>query len=204
MEEGSPEDRARAGDRTALASLLEEQHAALRHWIEGRLDRRVRGRVSASDVLQEVYVAADQRLDHFAKLTNMPFPVWARLLASQRLIEVHRRYLQAEARAVERELPMDAGGSSEGLAARLSGPFTTPSRVAMRHEQEDALEWSLAMLNPSDREVIELRHFQCLSNEDTAARLGLTRNAATKRYVRALARLKLLMNRHSAQRDTLS
>jgi RNA polymerase sigma-70 factor (ECF subfamily) len=189
------EDLIRAGDRAALAALLEEQSEPLHRWIERRLDRRLRGRVSASDVAQEVYLAADHRVDHFAKLADMPFGVWVRLLAGQRLVEAHRRYVEAEARAADREVPMDAGSGSAVLAARLAGPFTTPSQAAMRHEDDDALTRALNLLDPADREVLTLRHFESLSNDATAARLGLTKSAATKRYIRALARLKALLGR---------
>ena len=150
------EDLARVGDRAALAGLLVEHAEPLHRWVERRLDRRLRGRVSASDVVQEVYLAADHRLEHFGKLTDMPFGVWIRLLAQQRLIDVHRRYLVAEARDVDREVAMDAGSGSGALATRLAGHFTTPSRAAIRHESGELLTQALDALEPSDRDVLVL------------------------------------------------
>jgi RNA polymerase sigma-70 factor (ECF subfamily) len=195
------EDLARVGDRAALAGLLVEHAEPLHRWVERRLDRRLRGRVSASDVVQEVYLAADHRLEHFGKLTDMPFGVWIRLLAQQRLIDVHRRYLVAEARDVDREVAMNAGSGSGALATRLAGHFTTPSRAAIRHESGELLTQALDALEPSDRDVLVWRHFEALSNDAVAARLGLTKSAATKRYVRALARLKAVLEQTPGLRD---
>jgi RNA polymerase sigma-70 factor (ECF subfamily) len=195
-EEPSPavlEDRLRRGDRAALAALLEQHAGSLTRWIEQRMDRRMQGRVSASDVVQEVYLAAEQRLEHFARLADLPFGVWVRLLAGQRLVEAHRRHLGAEARAAGREVRIDAGSGSAVLAERLAGSFTSPSQAAMRHEAAELLTHALDALDPNDREVLLLRHFEGLNNEAVAARLELSKSAATKRYIRALARLKGIM-----------
>ena len=193
----------REGNRAALAMLLDEHAERLHRWVEQRLDRRLHGRVSASDVVQEIYLAADHRQQHFAKQADMPFGVWVRLLAEQRLIEVHRRYLATEARAVDREVPMDAGSGSDTLATRLAGRQSTPSQSAIRHETGELLRTALDELEPTDREVLVLRHFEALSNDDVANRLGLTKSAATKRYVRALVRLRAVLERVPGLREEM-
>ena len=198
------EDRVRAGDRAALASLLQEQTEPLTRWIERRLDRRLQGRVSASDVVQEVYLAAEHRLEHYGRLTDLPFGVWVRLLAGQRLVETHRRHFGAMSRDRSREVSLDAGSGSSALAARLAGDFTTPSRAAMRHETVELLTHALDALDPADREVLMLRHFEELSNNEVANRLGLTKSAATKRYIRALARLKTVLQQVPGLLDELT
>lgn len=190
----SRQAQVRLGDRDALALLFEEEAEPLSRWIERRLDRRLRGRVSPADLLQEVYLAAEQRLEHYGKLQDLPFGVWVRLLAGQRLAETHRRHFGVS-RDRNREISLDAGSGSAVLAARLAGHFTTPSRAAIRHETALRLTRALDELDPNDREVLRLRHFEELSNNDVARRLGLTKSAATKRYIRALARLKTVLEK---------
>ncbi len=196
------ERRVREGDRRALADLLEEHAEALERWIDARLDHRLRGRVSASDVMQDVYLDADQRLEHFETLTEMPFGIWIRLLARQRLIDLHRRHVIARARTADLEMPMDAGSGSGTMAAMLAGSTTSPSRIAVRHEEETLVRQALDRLEAPDREVLTLRHFEGLGNHEIAARLGLTGSAATKRYIRALARLKLILDAMGSLHDS--
>src|SRR5262249_20214441 len=118
------EDQVRHGDRSALAELYSLHRDRLRRWVELHLDPRLRSRLSASDVIQEGYLAAEQRLEHFRARSEMPFSVWVRLLAGQRLVDVHRRHLGAEARDASRDVPL-AGGcpttSAANLAAQLAG-----------------------------------------------------------------------------------
>ncbi|MFO0888843.1 MAG: sigma-70 family RNA polymerase sigma factor [Isosphaeraceae bacterium] len=187
------EARVRCGDRSALADLLEEHTAALGRWIAVRIDPRLRGRVSEADLIQEVYLSAEQRLEHFARLPDLPFGVWIRLLAGQCLIESARRHLLADGRAVDREVRIDAGSGSAVLAERLAGSFTSPSQGAMHRELAELLTKALDALAPADREVLLLRHFEGLDNGAVAARLGLSKSAATKRYIRALARLREIL-----------
>ncbi len=188
--------RVRDGDRIALAELFSSQRDRLRRWVELRLDPRMRGRVSPSDVLQEVYLAAEQRLDHFASRTNMSFSVWVRLLAGQRLIEVHRRHIGAEARDAGREVSIDReilSSSAANLAARLAGDLTSPSQAAIRHEVRDLLDRTIEAMDPLDREILSLRHFDELSNDEVAALLGIPKGTASKRYIRALTRLRSIL-----------
>jgi RNA polymerase sigma-70 factor (ECF subfamily) len=182
-------ERLRQGDRSVLAELLHEEEDGLRRWVERRLDARLRSRVSASDVIQNVYLAADQRIEHFGAMGDLPFGVWARLLAGQRLIESRRRHLEAAGRDARREVHWGAEGEP-GASSLVPGDLTSPSQAAIRHEEDDRLEVAIGGLDAIDREVIRLRHFEGLTNGEVAERLDLTRSAATKRYVRALERLR--------------
>lgn len=186
--------RLKAGDTTALAELFAHYRASLGRMIEYRLDPRLAGRLSTSDVLQEAYLDALKRVPHFFEKPDMPFYVWLRQVTGQRLIDLHRRHLGAAKRNAAHEVSLDRpwgpGATSVCLAAHLVGSLTSPSRALQRAELQAQVEAALDSLEPIDREVLLLRHFEELSNADTAAVLGIETAAASKRYVRALERLK--------------
>ena len=187
--------RVRAGDQPALADLFARHRDKLRRMVQLRLDHRLAGRVSPSDVLQEAYIDALKRIDHYFEKPDQPFFGWLRLVVGQRLADVHREHL-AQKRDVGHEVPIHRGGpgaDSAGLAACLLGSGTSPSHAAARTESFARLEEALDRMDALDREVLALRHFEELSNTDTAEILGIQPAAASKRYVRALARLKQIL-----------
>jgi len=187
-------NRLRAGDRDALAELFARYREPLRRMVTLRLDQRLTGRVSPSDVLQETYVDAMKRVPHLFENPDMPFFVWLRWIAGQRSVEVHRQHLGARMRVAGLEISLDktypAAASSACLAAHLAAGLTSPSRAAIRGETLAQLEKALESLDPIDSEVLALRHFEELSNNEVASLLGIQKAAASKRYVRALTRLK--------------
>jgi RNA polymerase sigma-70 factor (ECF subfamily) len=188
-------ERVRAGDQPALAELYAKHRDKLRRMVQLRLDHRLAGRVSPSDVLQEAYIDAVKRIDHYFEKPDQPFFGWLRLIVGQRLADVHREHL-AQKRTVSNEVPMDRtapGADSACLAACLLGSGTSPSHAAARGESFLKLERALEQMDPLDREVLALRHFEELSNTETAELLGIQPAAASKRYVRALARLKQIL-----------
>ena len=127
----------------------------------------------------------------------MPFFLWLRFLAGQRLVDENRKHLGAAARDAGREISLYHGAlpetSSAALAAHLLGRLTVPSQAAIRAERKIRLQEALNSLDPIDREVLALRHFEELSNTEAAAVLGLDKSAASKRYARALIRLKEIL-----------
>jgi RNA polymerase sigma-70 factor (ECF subfamily) len=187
-------EQAVRGDQRALDTLLVRHRERLRRMVALRLDWRLRGRVDPSDVLQEVCLDAARRLPEYRKNPTMPFFLWLRFLAAQRLLDEHRKHLGAAARDAGREISLYRGAlpetSSAALAAHLLGRLTTPSQAAIRAERKIRLQEALNSLEPIDREVLALRHFEELSNTEVAAVLGLDKAAASKRYARALIRLK--------------
>lgn len=189
--------KVRAGDKNSLGELFAVYRAQLKAMIDLRLDPRLNGRVSGSDILQETYIEALKRLEHFVEKPEMPFYLWLRLVAAQRLIDVHRQHLGAAMRDVHREVTMDGvpNASSCCLAARLAGKVDSPSQVAMRHETMAQLEQALQGMDPIDREILALRHFEELSNDEVASILNLKKAAASNRYVRALQRLKEILEK---------
>jgi RNA polymerase sigma-70 factor (ECF subfamily) len=187
-------DRLRSGDQTALAELFARHRDRLRRMVELRLDHRLAGRVSASDVLQEAYIDALKRVEHYFAKPDQPFFGWLRLVVGQRLADVHREHTAGKRNAA-RDVGLHGGPGADSacLAACLLGNLSSPSHAAERNETFVLLEDALARMDPLDREVLALRHFEELSNTETAELLGIQPAAASKRYVRALARLKQIL-----------
>jgi RNA polymerase sigma-70 factor (ECF subfamily) len=187
-------DRAVQGDQKAWGELLVPYRDRLRRMIALRMDRRLQGRVDASDVIQEAMVDASHRLADYRQNPTMPFFLWLRFLTGQRLLEQHRRHLGAQGRDACREISLYRGAMPEtttaALAAQLLGRHTSPSQAAVRAERKIRLQEALNSLDPIDREILALRHFEQLSNGEAAQVLGLDKSAASKRYARALVKLK--------------
>jgi len=186
--------RLRAGDEKALADAFARFREPLRRMVTAQLHPLMQARMSASDVLQEVYLDAAQRLPHYLAKSDQSLFGWLRLLVGQRLHDVYRQHVQTQARAAGLEIPLERGrtpaASSLCLAAQLAGRLPSPSQEAICHERHLHLQAALEQMDDVDREVLCLRHFEELSNKDAAQALGIPPAAASKRYVRALARLK--------------
>ena len=201
-------ERALTGDESALAALFDGYRGQLRRMIRLRLDRRLSGRVDSSDVLQEAYLDVRKRLDEYARdPAAMPFHLWLRLVAGQRLTDVHRFHLGAQMRDAGQEVSLHRGpfpqASSVSLAAQLLGKMTSASHAAIRAEHKLIVQEALNGMDPIDREVLALRHFEHLSNDETALVLGLTKSAASNRYIRALKRLKEILSSIPGLRERL-
>lgn len=185
------------GDRAALGRLLATYDGRLERMVRVRLSPRLLGRIGVSDVLQDVHLEALERFGEYVKQREMPFFLWVRFLTFQRIAALYRRHLGAQQRDARREVRIDAAGrttaSPAAMAAQLSAGMTTPSMAAVRHETRKDLRAALESLNEMDREVLSLRHFEQLSNAEVAQELGIDTSAASKRYLRALARLRGVM-----------
>jgi len=183
-----------AGDESALAELFGRHRKRLRQMVRLRLDRRLQGRVDPSDVLQEAYIDLAQRLPAYAReRSELPVYLWLRLVVGERLLRVHRQHLGTAMRDAGREVSLYRGAlpeaSSASLAGQLLGRITSPSRALIRAEIQLQLQDALNAMDPMDREVITLRHFEELSNAETARVMGVSPQAASNRYLRAMTRL---------------
>jgi RNA polymerase sigma-70 factor (ECF subfamily) len=191
-------ERAVSGDTDALAQLFLQYRSRLDRMVQMRMDRRLQGRVDPSDVLQEAYIELARRLPDYARQQSLSFFLWARMVTGQRLLQVHRRHLGAAMRNAGRDLTLYAGAlpeaSSMSLAAHLLGRLTTGSQAAIRVELQLQLQEVLNGMEPIDREVLALRHFEDLTNKEVAQMLGISKAAASKRYVTALRRLREVLS----------
>src|SRR5262249_35422907 len=177
-------ERAAAGDQRAWSEILARHRARLRRMVALRLDRRLQGRVDPSDVLQEACLDAARRLPGYLRDRPMPVYLWLRVLAGQRVQEQHRRHLGAAARDAGREVSLQRGplpgATTAALADHLLGRHTSPSQAAVRAERRVLLQEALNGLDPIDREVLALRHFEERSNGGAARVLGPDKSAASK------------------------
>src|SRR5688572_15173246 len=187
-------DAAAGGDEQAWDQLIARYRNRLKQMVAVRMDRRLQGRVDPSDIIQDACLVASRQLPNYATNPSLPFYLWLRWIAGQRLIDQQRRHLGAQSRGVGREVAVYHGAfpeaTSEDLAAHLMGRLGTPSQDAIRIEQTGALQKAFDMLEPIDREILALRHFEQLTNGEAAAVLGIDKSATSKRYGRALRRLK--------------
>lgn len=184
---------ARAGDESAVNALMNRHRDALRQMVQMRLDKAIAARLDASDVVQDVLLEANRRLQEYLAHPVMPFHLWLRQLAQDQVIDMHRRHRVARRRSVDREQALNvqfADQSSMDLAARLKDHELTPAAATIRKELERRFHAALDELDDDDREIMLMRHQEHLTNSEVAAALGLTQAAAGMRYLRAVRRLR--------------
>jgi RNA polymerase sigma-70 factor (ECF subfamily) len=190
-------ERLRAGDPAAVGELFARHRDRLRRMVEVRLDRRLQGRVDASDVIQDAHLEVAERLADYLTDPKLPPFLWLRLVVGERLAKLHRTHLGAQMRDAGREVSIFRealpAASSAALAAHLLGKHTSPTQAAVRAERLLRLQEAINTLDPMDREILSLRHFEELSRAEAAQALGIEEAAAAKRYVRAMKRLKDLL-----------
>jgi RNA polymerase sigma-70 factor (ECF subfamily) len=184
------------GDRDARDRLLARHRDRLSKMVAWRLDRRLAPRVDPSDVVQDVLVEADRKLDRFLQIRPLPFYPWLRTLAWDHLARQYRRHLKARGRSVLREEPGVLhlpDESAAELANRLVTSSSSPSRQAIRREVRERVRKALAALPERDREVLVLRHLEQLSVKETAEILNIKSGAVKVRHLRALERIRKLL-----------
>ena len=197
-------DQLRSRRGLAVAELFGRYRETLQRMIAFRLDSRIAGKVDGDDILQDAFLESVRRIQDYLDQPSVPFFVWLRQVTKQVLIDTHRRYVDAQKRDVNLEVALERSGpedtSSSGLIAHLADSLTTPSQCAVRKETIAGLRQALEQLDEIDREVLVLRHLEELSNNEVAQILGIDKYAASKRYLRALARLRGVMSTNAGER----
>jgi RNA polymerase sigma-70 factor (ECF subfamily) len=197
--------RAAGGDVAALEAVLARYRPRLRRMVMLRLDRRLATRVDESDVVQEALAQASQQIGEYARTQPVPFYPWLRAIAWNRLLDLHRRHILAQRRSVRREQGWAPGLPDESLsqlADHLAASGTQPSGRLRRLEQNARVRAAVAQLADNDREVLTLRYLEQLSSAEAAAVLGISGDALLKRQVRALKRLRGLLDDLTGPGDT--
>ncbi|MEM8680185.1 MAG: sigma-70 family RNA polymerase sigma factor [Planctomycetota bacterium] len=199
-------DLVRDGNDVAAEKLLQRHREALRRMIAMRLDKKIQQRVDASDIVQDVLVDANRRLKDYLTNPSMPFHLWLRHMARDRIIDAHRRHRGSAKRSVDREQGMFVGGNQDRstleLAAQLCDGELTPAAAATMHELQVRFEAAIQQLNEQDQEIILMRHFEHLTNQEAAIALELSEPAASMRYLRAMRRLRELLDENSDSSET--
>ncbi|MFO0912932.1 MAG: sigma-70 family RNA polymerase sigma factor [Pirellulales bacterium] len=198
----SPDDQECESSEMSAAQLERaffRYRSRLKRIVELRLNWLVRRRMDASDILQEVFVDAYRRLDEYRQTNGWPVFLWLRFLASQKVAEMHRKHLRTEARSVYSEVSLHLGGlsrqQSSEMIRQLMDAIVSPRSHLIRQEQNAHLMQAIDRLTNTDREVIILRHFEQLTNREVAQLLEISENGASSRYVRAIHRLRQLIDR---------
>lgn len=186
-------------DPEVLGQVWNTYQDRLRRLVRLRMDRRLQGRIDPSDVLQEAFVDFAARVEEFVRQPDMPFFLWLRFLTGQRLQLLHRHHLGAQMRDADREVSLHRGpmpqATSVSLAAQLLGRFTSVTQAVQRAEMQMILQEAINGMDPIDREILALRHFEELSNAETAEVLGIKPSAASSRHIRAVKRLREILQK---------
>jgi len=186
--------RARDGNELAFEELFMRHRGRLQKAIAMRIDRRLAARIDASDVLQETHMEAFRRLPKYLKQGEMPFYLWLLWIAREKVLELHRRHLGAEKRAVTREVPLlPADTSATFVSLIIAGHEPSPSQVLEKTELAECLRRALGQLDEDERDLILWRHFEQFSARETAQLLQISEAAASKRYLRAVERLHAIL-----------
>jgi RNA polymerase sigma-70 factor (ECF subfamily) len=159
-----------------------------------RIDRRLSARVDASDVLQETYMEAFARMPKYLQQGKMPLYLWLHWIAREKVLALHRRHLKAGKRAVIYEAPLlPSDSSATFVSGIIAGREPSPSQALAKTELAEHLRLALAQLDNDERDLILWRHFEQLSARDTAQLLQISEAAASKRYIRAVERLRTFL-----------
>ena len=188
-----------ADHHSRVTRLFIKHHASLKRMVERRISPAIRGRLDPSDVVQEAYLEISRQSESFSSQCSTHFLPWAIQITRQVLAHAHRRHLGVQKRNVMKEVRMESMLPSDGVADSfprvLSEPNESPSRKAIHHELETRVCNALLKMEELDRQIIMLRHFSQLSNRESAKSLGLSKTAASNRYIRALSRLRRMMDK---------
>ncbi len=196
----------RDGQSIAIEHLMDRHRNSLRRMIQLRLDQRLMQRMDVSDVIQDVLIEANRRLTDYLANPVIPFHLWIRQIAKDRIIDAHRRHRVSAKRSIDREQPQAGKGPPDQSTMELANQFRdqalTPAAAATQRELAEQIESAVQLLRENDREIILMRHYEQLNNQEIAQSLRLTEPAASMRYLRALKRLReIIEGQPSLQRD---
>ena len=183
-------------DDSELREVFSTARDDLKRLVRARLDTRLRGRVDASDVVQEAFLEACRRYQEYLNNPEVPLIEWLRFLTVQSVRGAHRFHLGRQKRSVEKELATSSDQSAVRIVDHLSGSRTSPHSAVVRAELQTAVSRLIDSMSDLDREILYLRHQEQLSNSECAERMGLSTSAASKRYIRAIERLKSLASEY--------
>jgi len=188
---------AKAGDKSAVNQLMDRHRDSLERIVRLRLDKKIQNRVGVSDVVQDVLLEVNRRLPKYLDSPAMPFRLWIRQIAQDRMIDAYRRHRGSAKRSVDREqamsIPRGQDQSSMQLASLLGDSKIGPAEAMIQKEMVRKVENAIGQLDERDTEIIVMRHYKHLTNQEASLLLNLSQAATSMRYLRAIRRLKDLM-----------
>ncbi len=193
-------ERIAGGDQAALGEIFLQHQERLEIIVRFRMDPRLQGRLDSGDVVQESLLEATRRIDYYFSNRKTTFFLWLRYLTLQKLNELHRHHFGVKARDKNREVSIfkriDSPATTAQIAHVLFDDQTSPSAAMLRDEARLVIENALGVMDPVDQEILALRHFEKLSNVEVAESLSLNESTASKRFVRALQKLKAIVGEY--------
>ncbi len=191
-------ERVRAGDSVAIQEIFSRHRDRLQRMVDLRLDSRLQGRINPSEVLHEAYQDVVKGMADYLHSPKQSIFLWLRTVVGERLFALHRQHLGAGRSDASLELTLyrDAlpEASSAALAAQLLGRQSSLTQAAVRAERILRIQETLNAMEPIDRELLSLRHFEQLTRSEAAQVLEIEESAAAKRYIRALKKMQRMLS----------
>lgn len=188
-----------------LALDFDRSRPRLRHIALLRMNRSLLKIIDIDDILQETWSAVVRRMEHFQKAETIPLFVRFRTMLLQTIIDMERKYLLCQKRNIGKSVPLEPEDPDQTEVQQhwnhLVDTITSPCTRLAEQERHALLRDLLGQLPESDRIIIEMRHFEALSNKECAAALGIEEKNASIRYVRALRRFQQTLLEHTEFRS---
>ncbi len=188
-----------------LADEWMQHRSRLQSLLGSRMPAVLQRRIGIDDLLQECYLACGKRISFFLEQADIPIYVKFRRIALQTLADMERHHLGAAKRDAMKEVHLsdkeDSSSSNFDAWERFADTMTSPRTRLVKLERQSVTRRVLEELSENDRQILELRHFEELSNTECAAILEIEPKNASIRYVRALKRFQELIMQFSIFQD---
>ena len=159
-----------------------------------QLGPRLRGKVDASDLVQQTLLEAYRKRGQFRGGSVAERLAWLRRILAHNLADALRAFDQAKRDAGrERSLEVALAGSSLRLGLWLLAPEPSPSQEAERHERALQVAEALARLPEPQREALVLRYWEEWPLAEIARHMGRTHDAVASLLKRGLRQLRVLL-----------
>ncbi len=195
-------EEAKGGCQVALGKLAELCRPYLLLIANEDLNPLLRGKLDASDVVQEALIAAHRDIAQFRGQKEVDFLAWVRGILINDLLEARRKHCGTAKRNVGREIPLDGDSVRGQPSIEVVGEAVSPRSEVIAKEEAEALAWAMNQMPEHYREVIRLRNWEELSFEDVGTRIGRGAEATRKLWSRAILHLQKTLERRPLQRPS--
>lgn len=183
-------DAARAGCAPSFDQVTERCRAYLLHVAARELGEDLRGKVGASDLVQETLLEARESFDRFRGQTEEELRGWLRQILLHKVVHTGRYYRGTAKRDIAREVPLQLPDASGQVACELPDGSLTPSKHLMADERVATLRQAIGRLSPLHRQVILLRSVDQRSYDQIGQIMQRSEKAVGKLWARAVEALR--------------